>query len=767
MNRLNTLNRINRLNGPPKQGGVSWSSYWATRNIDSPFANATSETEIALTWANSGVEDYDGHKIYISTDGISYSLDQTIETVGESATVTVESTAILYWFKIAPYKGTSEGTLSDARCTGFLINAQGNGTSVATVKVEVSADITMTLSGEGRFYDDSGGTTNPTTSRTITAGAMRTFYLKVPSGNSGLVFIDKTKVIKWGTAETTSGWLSSGGNSPKLNVTIADLPRMLTDLRIDSESLTTGLISDLPSTLLGVRLTTGVPDGDVADLPPNIARVYVTGSNTWHGDIANFPDTLAYIYLDGLNYVHGNLGAIPPVCYTCVILGLNRISEYTAAGALNSWFSDFRVLPAPYYGLSTSEVDALLAMLAPKTWGLAKVLNIGGNNGSRSASSDADKATIVGKGVTVTVREHYLDYSFSTRHICTQRGAKVLAFDDGVLSLSVDGGATFAITKTTSPAISIITFAHIFEDGNILFADHTKCYYSDDNLSTYAESTVLGIDGNPFVPGTYNNFRGVNYDNVSIADAEILVWGAYITEGTGQYNNVNGWYSIDSGVTVKSCYKAGVTGTPVATLAARHIHAINFNPADNTFWIQTGDGTDTCNWIKGEYNWGTDAWTWTKIAGDNESSGENVNSTYYKTSGMIFVGTDVYWGSDSDNAARYGIYKVAYAAITTKASYVRVYAATKQVVAIRGSGTEIIAILSTVKQIVTSLDGVTFELNNIAGGPTLNSLYGCYFVIKDKNTDGYYNLDVFSDAETITDLTQGTTMLAKIASGIS
>lgn len=34
MNRLNVLNRINRLNGPPKQGGISWSTYWTQQYQD-------------------------------------------------------------------------------------------------------------------------------------------------------------------------------------------------------------------------------------------------------------------------------------------------------------------------------------------------------------------------------------------------------------------------------------------------------------------------------------------------------------------------------------------------------------------------------------------------------------------------------------------------------------------------------------------------------------------------------------------------------------
>lgn len=48
MNRLNSLNRINRLNGPPKQGGVSWSAYWKT--LISATVETAAPTHVVLTF---------------------------------------------------------------------------------------------------------------------------------------------------------------------------------------------------------------------------------------------------------------------------------------------------------------------------------------------------------------------------------------------------------------------------------------------------------------------------------------------------------------------------------------------------------------------------------------------------------------------------------------------------------------------------------------------------------------------------------------------
>ena len=52
MNRLNGLNRINRLNGPPKGGGISWASYWATL-ISATVENAA-PTDVVLTFPSEG-----------------------------------------------------------------------------------------------------------------------------------------------------------------------------------------------------------------------------------------------------------------------------------------------------------------------------------------------------------------------------------------------------------------------------------------------------------------------------------------------------------------------------------------------------------------------------------------------------------------------------------------------------------------------------------------------------------------------------------------
>jgi hypothetical protein len=197
-------------------------------------------------------------------------------------------------------------------------------------------------------------------------------------------------------------------------------------------------------------------------------------------------------------------------------------------------------------------------------------------------------------------------------HIVAVNGSKILKFNDAdTLSLSLDSGVTYSITKVLS-GISVIDYGFIFDNGNILFCSPTKCYYSTDNLSTYQESTTLGIDGQTFVPGTLCNFMPFSCElkEITVNGVKLHTWGAYVNAGTAEYVNINQWYTIDQGVTVKSGFKVGVS---LPVINVRHIHFIKYDQFTNIFWMATGDiiGDVINNYIlNGTYNTETDQWTW-------------------------------------------------------------------------------------------------------------------------------------------------------------
>ncbi len=211
----------------------------------------------------------------------------------------------------------------------------------------------------------------------------------------------------------------------------------------------------------------------------------------------------------------------------------------------------------------------------------------------------------------------------------------LVKYDDDMLSLSRDGGLTYPETFQVR-GVGIIEFVHLFANGDVIFADHTQVYYSHD-WKSYHKSAIYNEDGTPWVPKTkYDNFSSSKHEAEKqiINGIELAVWGSYSNKPGIEYSdNIKVWYTADYGKTVKCCY---VFNTP-ETLPARHVHLIDFNPADNTFWLQTGDEAHTSHWIKGYYDLNSDNWNWVPFA-----TGIN-----FKTTNIIFRNGYAYWSWDT------------------------------------------------------------------------------------------------------------------------
>ena len=113
MNRLNGLNRINRLNGPPKGGGISWASYWATRTPSNLRATVASTTQINLTWADAA-DAAEGINVYASEDyGTTFTLLDNVAFGAEAYNATGLDPTKLYCFYIKANSGTNESLESN------------------------------------------------------------------------------------------------------------------------------------------------------------------------------------------------------------------------------------------------------------------------------------------------------------------------------------------------------------------------------------------------------------------------------------------------------------------------------------------------------------------------------------------------------------------------------------------------------------------------------------------------------------------------------
>jgi len=100
----------------------------------------------------------------------------------------------------------------------FVLTTTGSGAGVSTLRLIVTEEITLTLDGTARFYDDLGGTVNEGTERVIPViSTLYTVYLKCPSATANLNFSDITQIIRYMQYGTTNCASFAGDISQIIN----------------------------------------------------------------------------------------------------------------------------------------------------------------------------------------------------------------------------------------------------------------------------------------------------------------------------------------------------------------------------------------------------------------------------------------------------------------------------------------------------------------------------------------------------------------------
>ena len=253
--------------------------------------------------------------------------------------------------------------------------------------------------------------------------------------------------------------------------------------------------------------------------------------------------------------------------------------------------------------------------------------------------------------------------------IDSQRDNKAFGYAEGKVFLSEDNGRTWP-HSIAFPDARHIVFSCILKNGNVLFSALAKLYLSTDNLKTYRQITVKNADGSDYLPHTpqnpdnpgwyFHNLTGV--DTWDVNGAEMLAWGNYCNV-IGGAAPVNIYYSTDNGQTVKIACSFGqnpffrdngsagggktgtLLGNPDNPVLCRHVHAVEYNPAEDAFYACTGDvdrgAGHECHWLRGTYDATKDEWRWKVLVSDNSNS-------RYKSGGINIVDGQLYWISDAN-----------------------------------------------------------------------------------------------------------------------
>lgn len=224
--------------------------------------------------------------------------------------------------------------------------------TVNTLSVTVTGKVNFSIiSGNARFYTDSGGTTGETNTWDATSGAVRTIYLKGASGDSVMRVSNVDRWTRW------DNWAGTGLSVKALP--LSSLPRVMTYIQI-------------------------------------------AGSNTITGNLADAPAGLTVINILGSNTITGNLSDAPADLRLIQIIGLNTINDYTAGRAWATNYNYLYLRQAAGQGFDSAEVNNILIDLAAATWGgSSRTLDLKGVNAARTSASDAAVATLISKSVSV------------------------------------------------------------------------------------------------------------------------------------------------------------------------------------------------------------------------------------------------------------------------------------------------------------------------------------------------------------------------------
>jgi len=197
----------------------------------------------------------------------------------------------------------------------ITLTSTGTGEGVATLRLATSEDVTLELSeGNAKFYTDAAGTIGNFSTWTVSAGALRTIYIKAVSGTTTLTIPKPTKVIQWGTTSTT-GW-DSPPDAPSLAVDLTSLT-FLEDLKFVGASTITGTLPTGLKTywLISHDITWTYEEA----LPTGLTSLSLAGnliSWTYTGDL---PEGLTYLILSSPSIAWTSSAALPQELTTLVL----------------------------------------------------------------------------------------------------------------------------------------------------------------------------------------------------------------------------------------------------------------------------------------------------------------------------------------------------------------------------------------------------------------------------------------------------------------
>ena len=269
----------------------------------------------------------------------------------------------------------------------FLIplKANGNGTGVATIRLQSLETQSVKITGNGKFYTSAAGTTVQGVESTI-GTALGRLYVKLPEGESCYLVCGIADKLS-GLGNETTNVIADGNNIPYINYCAINYPLInLSVIRLSgvSNSSFTGSI----------------------DNTPNLKYIVFSNNllSSFTGSIDSTPKlTYLNFYNNLLLKITGDIGKIVKCYYFRAHINTN--CTFTYVTRRNNWTTRYEELWVSCSSMTSNMVDNLLIDLDAS--GVmptgVKYIDLSGLCGAVTSASETARASLVLKGFRVIV----------------------------------------------------------------------------------------------------------------------------------------------------------------------------------------------------------------------------------------------------------------------------------------------------------------------------------------------------------------------------
>lgn len=288
----------------------------------------------------------------------------------------------------------------------FLIplKANGDGTGVATIRLQSTENQTINITGSGRFYTDAQGTTGESTSADV-GTSLTTLYVKLSAGSCYLVITKADKLS--GLGSDSVDVITEATNAPIINgCNIGYKLHNVINIKLatNTKSFLKGSIDNCPNLMfLGININKLCAFTGSIDSCPNLTTLAIDGNLlcAFTGSIDSCSN-LRYFNIGGnaLCVITGDIGKV----ILCNLFNFNgNTSPLTYVTRRSNWTSSLRLIHISSALMTTEMVDNLFIDIDSSGVPAAgnKIINVNGLCAPVSDASLAARNSLVEKGYTL------------------------------------------------------------------------------------------------------------------------------------------------------------------------------------------------------------------------------------------------------------------------------------------------------------------------------------------------------------------------------